>query len=88
MKSVKTIVCSVFQDFYAPASIDRGTYCFWPVHLSLCLSAKNFNIGHNFLIVSDRAFIFYIYIPWGKILSLVSKSRSSVNVRLNIKVTV
>ena len=32
--------------------------------------------------VSDRASIFHIYIPWGKTLSLVPKSRS------NIKVTV
>ena len=32
--------------------------------------------------VGDRASIFHIFIPWGKTLSLVSKSRS------NIKVTV
>ena len=30
--------------------------------------------------VSDRAFIFHIHIPWGKTLSLVPKSRSSVEV--------
>ena len=32
--------------------------------------------------VSDRSFIFYIYIPWGKILSLVTNSRSSVKVKV------
>ena len=32
--------------------------------------------------VSDTTFVFYIYIPWGKTLSLVPKSKS------NIKVTV
>ena len=31
--------------------------------------------------VSDRAFIFHICIPWGKTLSLVPKSRSSVKVK-------
>ena len=51
--------------------------------LSVCLCVcKNFYIGHSFLMVSDRASIFHIYIPWGKTLSLVPKSRS------NIKVTV
>ena len=32
--------------------------------------------------VSDRAFKFHIYIPWGKTLSLVPKSRSSVKVKV------
>ena len=32
--------------------------------------------------VSDRVFIFHIYIPYGKSLSLVPKSRSSVKVRV------
>ena len=32
--------------------------------------------------LSDRAFIFHIYIPWGKTLSLVPKSRSSVKVKV------
>ena len=31
--------------------------------------------------VNDRAFIFHVYIPWGKALSLVLKSRSSVKVK-------
>ena len=30
--------------------------------------------------VTDRAFVFHIYIPWGKTLSNVPKSRSSVKV--------
>ena len=37
--------------------------------------------------VSDRAFIFHIYIPWGKTLSLVSQGHLSRS-RSNIKVTV
>ena len=32
--------------------------------------------------VTDKAFIFHIYIPWGKTLSLVPKSRSSVKVKV------
>ena len=32
--------------------------------------------------VSDRAFIFHIFIPWGKALSSVPKSRSSVKVKV------
>ena len=31
--------------------------------------------------VSGRAFIFHIYIPWGKTLSLVPKSKPSVKVK-------
>ena len=31
--------------------------------------------------VRDRAFIFHIHIPWGKTLSLVPKSMSSVKVK-------
>ena len=32
--------------------------------------------------VSDRPFKFHIHIPWGKTLSLVQKSRSSVKVKV------
>ena len=32
--------------------------------------------------MSDRAFIFHIFIPWGKTLSLVPKSRSAVPVKV------
>ena len=38
--------------------------------------------------VSDKAFIFHIYIPWGKTLSLAPKSRSPVKSMSNIKDTV
>ena len=38
--------------------------------------------------VSDRAFIFHVHIPWGKALSLVPKSMSSHLLRSNVKVTV
>ena len=36
--------------------------------------------------VSNRAFIFHIYIPWGETLSLVPKSRSSVKVQVRYEV--
>ena len=32
--------------------------------------------------VSDGDFIFHIYIPWGKTLSLLAKSRSSVKIKV------
>ena len=38
--------------------------------------------------VSDRAFIFHIYIPWGKTLSLVPSQGHLSRSRSNIKVTV
>ena len=38
--------------------------------------------------VSDRAFIFHMYIPWGKTLSFVSKSSHLSRSKSNIKVTV
>ena len=36
----------------------------------------------TFALVNDRASILYIYIPFGKTLSLVPKSRSSVKVKV------
>ena len=42
--------------YYAPVSKDRGHIVFG---LSVCLSAKNFNIGYIFLMVSVKAFIFH-----------------------------
>ena len=32
--------------------------------------------------VSDRTFIFHIYIPWGKTLSLVTKSKTRSNIKV------
>ena len=50
------------RNFYAAA--DRsGHTIFLP---SVSLSAKNFNIDHNFGLVSDRAFIFHKCIPCGR----------------------
>ena len=34
------------------------------------------------MVSDDTAFIFHIYIPWGKTLSLVPKSRSSIKVKV------
>ena len=68
-----------FLAFLLCSRIDRsGAYCFLPVGLFVC---KNFCIGHSFWMVIDTVFIFHIYIPWGKTLSLVPKSRSSVKVK-------
>ena len=54
---------------------------FYPFVCLVC-AKKNFNIVHNFLMIHDRAFIFYIFIPRGKTLSLGSRSRSSVKVNV------
>ena len=66
-------------------TFDRlGAYSFCPVYfvyLSV-LPAKNFNIGHNFCIKSGTAFIFDICISCRKIFSLVSRSRSSLKVKV------
>ena len=71
----------IFLEFvFMPPRIDRsgdaGAYSFWLVHLS----AKTFTLATGFKMVSDRAFIFYIYIPWGKTLSFLPKSRSNIKV--------
>ena len=64
-----------------------GAYSFCPVCLSFCLFVrKNFNIGHNFWMVSDTAFILHMCISWVKMFSLVSRSRYLS--RSNIKVTI
>ena len=56
-----------------------GTYHFCTVHLS----AKNFNIGHNFCQVNYRTFIFHMCIPCGKTFSLLSISAmSKPNIKL------
>ena len=63
--------------FYAPGIKDSGAYSFWPVRLFVCLSVclfvrgKNFNIGHNFWMISDRAFIFHMCIPCDKTFHMV-----------------
>ena len=58
---------------FSCSCIDRlGAHCFCPI----CLSAKNFNIGHNFWMLSDRAFIYHMCIPCGKTFSLVPRSQS------------
>ena len=44
---------------------------FLSVFLFVC--KKNFNMNHNFWIVSDRAFIYHMYIPCEKTFSMVSR---------------
>ena len=51
--------------------------------LSICLSKKYFKTGHNFLIVSDRAFMYNMCIPCGKIFFMVP--RSAVEVKLKYR---
>ena len=68
--------------FLCPHINRWGTYSIWPVCPSVRLFVhKNFYIGHSFWMVSDRAFILHIYIPWGKTLSLISKSRWCLKVK-------
>ena len=68
--------------FYAHASIDWGHILFGP---SVCLFVcKNIYIGHSFLMVSDGAILFHIYIPSSKTLYLVPESRSSVKVKVTV----
>ena len=70
------------QCFFTPR-IDRSrAYSFWFVHLSVCLSAKNFYIGHIFRLVRIRAFIFHTSIPCDKTFWLVPSSRSSVKFKV------
>ena len=35
------------------------------------LLMKNFNIGHNFFIVRDMAFVFGMYVPYDKAFSML-----------------
>ena len=48
----------------------------------VCLSAKIFNVGHNFRMESDRAFMFQMCVPCGLTFSVVPRSRTSVNVKV------
>ena len=48
--------------------------------LTVCLSTRNFNISHDFWILSNRTCIFHVCMPYGKIFFVVPRSRSSVNV--------
>ena len=60
-------VYSLWQD------LSHGTVIFYFVTLTLKLLLKNFNLGHNFLIRSDRAFILHMCIPCDKTFHLVPK---------------
>ena len=69
--------------FLCPSIMDLVHIVFiLSVFLSVCLQKKPFNIGHDFLMVSDRAFIFHMRIPCGKTFSLVTRSRSSIKVKV------
>ena len=67
---------------YAPMiSKDQGHFV---LPLSVCLSETltfKLNIGHNSQIVSDRALIFHMCIPFDKTFPLVPISRSSFKVK-------
>ena len=63
-----------------PISKIRGYIVFGlSVCLTVCLfvRGKNFNIGHNFWTVSDRAFIFHMCIPCDKTFPLIPKFLTS-----------
>jgi hypothetical protein len=66
------------SNFLCPRIERSGAYSFWPVRPSVCPSVclsvcKNFNIGHIFWMVSDRAFIFHMCVPYDKNFLLVPK---------------
>ena len=61
--------------------MDRSGNIVFDLSVHLFIDKKLY-LGHSFWTVSDRAFIFHIYIPWGKTISLVQKSRSSVKVKV------
>ena len=46
---------------FLPCDLDLGV---WPIF-------KNFNLGYNFWMVGDRAFIFHMYIPCDKTFLLI-----------------
>ena len=82
MKTLSDIVNVIFM----PPHRQIGAYSFWSVRVSVfsfvrLFASRNFYIGHSFLMVSNRAFIFDICLPLCKPLSLVPKSRSSVKVK-------
>ena len=67
---------------YVLVMIDHGHVVFDLSVLFVCLSkSKNFNIGHNFLMVRDRAFGYQRCNSFGKSFSFVPKSSVKVNVR-------
>jgi hypothetical protein len=107
---------TVNKSLLCPRIERSGAYCFWPVHLFVCLTVclsaknfkhwpyllisyvcslwqdlsigtkvfdlvtlkfdplfKNFNIDHIIWMVSDRAFIFHMCVPYDKTFLLVPK---------------
>jgi hypothetical protein len=65
----------VFPQFLCPRIERLGAYSFWPARLFVCLSVcKNFNIGHIFWMVNDRAFIFHMCVPYDRSFLLIPKS--------------
>jgi hypothetical protein len=74
----QSIFLCLFCWFFMPLYRKIGAYSFWPVRLFFCLSVclsvcKNFNIGHIFWMVSDRALIFDMCVLYDKTLLLVPK---------------
>jgi hypothetical protein len=67
-------VIKKYTYFLCPRIERSGAYSFWPVRLSICLFVcKNFNIGHIFWMVSDKAFLFHMCVPYDKTFLLVPK---------------
>ena len=76
---------AIFSSIYALASIVRGRKVM-PVCLSffffrplLHFSAKKLKICHNFVMLSERAFIFHFYTPCGKTSSLLHINQGQVS---------
>ena len=81
---------SIFHLFLCPYIYRSGSYSVFglSVRLTVCLcfsgwlQKKKLNIGHNFLMVCIRAFIFHMCISCGETFSLVPGSRSSVKIKV------
>ena len=76
------IISDSYVPIYASLLIYWGHIVFaLSVSLFVSYSQKNFNIGHNFRMVSDKAFMFHMHVPCGKTFSFVPGSRSSSTVK-------
>ena len=96
--NIQVVCCSCFwQYFLCPHSDRLGAYSFWSVclfiHPSVCLLVclfvcKNFYIGHIFLLVRVRAFIFHrVYLVKRPFCCYEDQGHQSRS-RLNIKITI
>ena len=67
--------------------IDFALFVCISVRLFVCLfdCKKNFNMEHNFLMVSDRALTLQMYIPCDRTFSVVPSSSSRPSSKVKVK---